>query len=111
MAPPRKKKQAKKASSQSAASSSSSSSQSTPQHRPSRGRAPRPAPRAGGEDDVYDVDDLDEDFRPVNVDLNLVTNLLESYGAQAGTAGPASNLLGSMGLRGPQDRAARVDEL
>lgn len=32
---------------------------------------------------------------PVDVDLNLVSNILESYSSQAGLAGPASNLLQS----------------
>ncbi|XP_060710057.1 protein ecdysoneless homolog [Hemiscyllium ocellatum] len=43
---------------------------------------------------------------PVDVDLNLVENLLESYSSQAGLAGPASNILQSMGIRLPdnQDR-------
>ncbi|XP_006887606.1 PREDICTED: protein SGT1 isoform X2 [Elephantulus edwardii] len=35
---------------------------------------------------------------PVDVDLNLVSNILESYSSQAGLAGPASNLLQSMGV-------------
>ncbi|XP_030059299.1 protein ecdysoneless homolog [Microcaecilia unicolor] len=41
------------------------------------------------------------DSGTVDVDLNLVTNLLESYSSQAGLAGPASNLLLSMGVRLP----------
>ncbi|KAM8924491.1 protein ecdysoneless homolog isoform 2-T2 [Pelodytes ibericus] len=39
----------------------------------------------------------------VDVDLNLVTNLLESYSSQAGLAGPASNLLQSMGVHLPDN--------
>uniref|UniRef100_A0A8C0DCV2 Ecdysoneless cell cycle regulator n=1 Tax=Balaenoptera musculus TaxID=9771 RepID=A0A8C0DCV2_BALMU len=38
---------------------------------------------------------------PVDVDLNLVSNVLESYSSQAGLAGPASNLLQSMGVQLP----------
>lgn len=38
---------------------------------------------------------------PVDVDLNLVSNILESYSSQAGLAGPASNLLQSMGVQLP----------
>jgi hypothetical protein len=48
-----------------------------------------------------DIDDEDDDFRPVDVDLNAVKNLLESYGSQHGLPGPASNILGSMGFRLP----------
>ncbi|KAM6184844.1 protein ecdysoneless homolog [Rhynchocyon petersi] len=40
---------------------------------------------------------------PVDVDLNLVSNILESYSSQAGLAGPASNLLQSMGVRLPDN--------
>ncbi|KAJ7324207.1 hypothetical protein JRQ81_017227 [Phrynocephalus forsythii] len=45
----------------------------------------------------------DSDTTPVDVDMNLVTNLLESYNAQAGLAGPASNLLQSMGIQLPEN--------
>ncbi|XP_004680834.1 PREDICTED: protein SGT1 [Condylura cristata] len=40
---------------------------------------------------------------PVDVDLNLVSNILESYNSQAGLAGPASNLLQSMGVQLPDN--------
>uniref|UniRef100_A0A2K5QZE2 Ecdysoneless cell cycle regulator n=1 Tax=Cebus imitator TaxID=2715852 RepID=A0A2K5QZE2_CEBIM len=40
---------------------------------------------------------------PVDVDLNLVSNILESYSSQAGLAGPASNLLHSMGVQLPDN--------
>nr|KAF6424808.1 ecdysoneless cell cycle regulator [Molossus molossus] len=40
---------------------------------------------------------------PVDVDLNLVSNILESYSSQAGLAGPASNLLQSMGVQLPDN--------
>ena len=43
---------------------------------------------------------------PVDINLNLVKNLLQSYSAQDGLAGPVSNLLGSMGLTLPDDRDA-----
>ncbi|XP_038166483.1 protein ecdysoneless homolog isoform X1 [Arvicola amphibius] len=42
-------------------------------------------------------------IEPVDVDLNLVSNILESYSSQAGLAGPASNLLHSMGVRLPDN--------
>eukprot|EP01090_Pellita_catalonica_P008295 TRINITY_DN1901_c0_g1_i2.p1 TRINITY_DN1901_c0_g1~~TRINITY_DN1901_c0_g1_i2.p1 ORF type:complete len:550 (+),score=109.78 TRINITY_DN1901_c0_g1_i2:124-1773(+) len=37
-------------------------------------------------------------FKSVNLDLNLVQNFLESFDAQEGTAGPASNLLAMLNL-------------
>ncbi|XP_038600220.1 protein ecdysoneless homolog [Tachyglossus aculeatus] len=39
----------------------------------------------------------------VDVDVNLVSNILESYHSQAGLAGPASNLLQSMGVQLPDN--------
>ncbi|NXG84930.1 ECD protein, partial [Stercorarius parasiticus] len=39
----------------------------------------------------------------VNVDMNLVANLLESYSAQSGLAGPTSNILQSMGVYLPEN--------
>ncbi|XP_059620082.1 protein ecdysoneless [Phlebotomus argentipes] len=47
-------------------------------------------------DDAFD--DI-EDFTPVDIDLNTLKNMMESYQAQLGSPGPASNLLGSMGVR------------
>lgn len=46
---------------------------------------------------------MDEDFTPVDVDLNLVKNLLDSFSSQQGLPGPASNLLGLMGRQLPHD--------
>ncbi|XP_072546684.1 protein ecdysoneless homolog isoform X4 [Salminus brasiliensis] len=43
----------------------------------------------------------EEELQPLDVDLNLVTNLLESLASQAGLAGPASNLLQSLGIHLP----------
>uniref|UniRef100_UPI00398F3F00 protein ecdysoneless homolog n=1 Tax=Pristiophorus japonicus TaxID=55135 RepID=UPI00398F3F00 len=43
-------------------------------------------------------------IQPVDVDLNLVENLLESYSSQAGLSGPASNILQSMGIRLPDNQ-------
>lgn len=47
--------------------------------------------------------DMDEDFTPVDVDVNLVKSLLDSFSSQQGLPGPASNLLGLMGKQLPQD--------
>lgn len=49
------------------------------------------------------VDDEMEELTPVDVDFNLVKNFLESYSSQEGLSGPASNLLGLMGVRLPDD--------
>ncbi|XP_030921792.1 protein ecdysoneless homolog, partial [Geospiza fortis] len=38
----------------------------------------------------------------LDVDMNLVANLLESYSAQAGLAGPTSNILQSLGVNLPE---------
>ncbi|NXX49440.1 ECD protein, partial [Tricholaema leucomelas] len=43
------------------------------------------------------------ELTPVDVDMNLVANLLESYSAQSGLAGPTSNILQSMGLYLPEN--------
>ncbi|KAF3439200.1 hypothetical protein FNV43_RR17475 [Rhamnella rubrinervis] len=48
-------------------------------------------------------EEMDEDFTPVDVDVNLVKSLLDSFSSQRGLPGPASNLLGLMGLQLPQD--------
>ncbi|KZV49782.1 hypothetical protein F511_07333 [Dorcoceras hygrometricum] len=50
-----------------------------------------------GTSDVRD----EMDFTPVDVDFNLVKNLLESVSSQEGLPGPASNLLGLMGVKLP----------
>lgn len=49
------------------------------------------------------TEDMEEDFTPVDVDVNLVKNFLDSFSSQQGLPGPASNLLGLMGLQLPQD--------
>ena len=52
----------------------------------------------GRSDKDVDVDVSDDDSRPIDVDLNLVKNLLDSYSAQQGLPGPASTILGGLGL-------------
>lgn len=49
------------------------------------------------------AEDMDEEFRPVDVDVNLVKNLLDSFACQQGLPGPTSNLLGLMGVELPKD--------
>lgn len=59
--------------------------------------------RPGRPSAARDIDDEDDDFRPVNVDLTVVKNTLESYKAQQGLPGPASNILAGFGLKLPDD--------
>ncbi|XP_008062477.1 protein ecdysoneless homolog isoform X1 [Carlito syrichta] len=54
-----------------------------------------------------DSDAEESVMTPVDVDLNLVSNILESYSSQAGLAGPASNLLQSMGVQLPDNTDRR----
>ncbi|PIM98968.1 hypothetical protein CDL12_28539 [Handroanthus impetiginosus] len=49
------------------------------------------------------ANDERDEFTPVDVDVNLVKNFLDSYSSQEGMSGPASNLLGLMGLKLPED--------
>lgn len=51
-----------------------------------------------GESSNAEVEDEDED-----VNINLAKNLLEALQGQAGTAGPAGNMLSMMNLRMPKD--------
>lgn len=48
-----------------------------------------------GDDEFDDV----EDFSPVKVDMKAVQDLVKTYTAQNGMPGPASSLLGSMGIK------------
>lgn len=59
-----------------------------------------------GDDESLDIsgknnDGDADDYKPVDVDMNMVKHLLESTTAQGGLSGPASNLLRSMGLSFP----------
>lgn len=49
------------------------------------------------------AEDMEEDFSPVDVDVNLVKSFLDSFSSQQGLPGPASNLLGLMGVQLPRD--------
>jgi hypothetical protein len=44
----------------------------------------------------------DSSSHPVDIDLNLLKNLLESFSAEIGGVGPASNLLSQLGLKLPR---------
>ena len=53
------------------------------------------------EDDEDEVEEGSEGI--VDKDLNLLKNLLSSFASQNGSAGPASNLLGAMGIQLPRE--------
>ncbi|KAM1116181.1 hypothetical protein TB2_006611 [Malus domestica] len=65
-------------------------------------RADEQAPKKN-EGTSHATEDMEEDFTPVDVDVNLVKSLLDSFSSQQGLPGPASNLLGLMGVQLPQD--------
>lgn len=56
-------------------------------------------PEEGGHKEHGDDFDDIESFKPVNIDVNTLKNMMESYQAQIGGPGPAANLLGSMGVQ------------
>ncbi|KAI8826478.1 SGT1 protein-domain-containing protein [Chytriomyces cf. hyalinus JEL632] len=53
--------------------------------------------------DSDDENDGDDDDDALDVDANLVKNLLDSFQAQQGLPGPASNILGRMGFKLPRE--------
>lgn len=51
-----------------------------------------------------------ESFTPVDINVNALKNILESYRSQLGEAGPSSNMLGPMGIRlDPRESGENVD--
>ena len=65
----------------------------------SKGTSSQPA-----EDKSKDV------MKPVDIDLNLVQNFLESYSSQDGMPGPVSNILNSMGISLPSNSCPETDK-
>lgn len=57
------------------------------------------------------IDEEDDDFKPVDIDMTVVKNMLQSLESQQGLAGPASNIFGSMGISVPAPRAVAEDDL
>jgi hypothetical protein len=49
-----------------------------------------------------DSDDENIDYKPVQLDLNLVQNLLDSFEAQEGNIGPTTSILKTLGQRLPK---------
>ena len=70
---------------------------------PPRGEARSQGEEAPDRQQQEEQEEEEEEIQPLDVDLNLVTNLLESLSSQAGLAGPASNLLQSLGFHLPQN--------
>lgn len=69
---------------------------------PAAGAGQQQGTAGGGEGgDVEGEEGAGAALRPVDVDLNLVSSLLASYGEQAGLPGPAGTLAGLMGLKLP----------
>lgn len=48
-------------------------------------------------EDEDDFDDI-EDFEPININVNTLRNMMDSYQSQVGGAGPVSNLFNAMGV-------------
>ncbi|BFZ17671.1 hypothetical protein BsWGS_20709 [Bradybaena similaris] len=71
-----------------------------PNRPPPPSRPAKPSPKAAQKN----IEDEDDDFQPVNIDLTVVKNTLESYKAQQGLPGPASNILAGFGIKLPQDQ-------
>ncbi|MBZ3877497.1 Protein ecdysoneless-like protein [Sciurus carolinensis] len=67
-----------------------------------------PSQTASNNSDEEDSGAGESVMEPVDIDLNLVSNILESYSSQAGLAGPASNLLQSMGVQLPDNADHRA---
>ena len=58
------------------------------------------------EEALFDDDEEEEeedDTASVNTSVNTLKNILQSYDCQQGLAGPASNILSSMGLHLPKN--------
>lgn len=49
-------------------------------------------------------------LQPVDVDLNLVSSMLESFASQQGLPGPASNMAGMLGLHLPPPIQEKQDQ-
>ncbi|XP_061389580.1 protein ecdysoneless [Musca vetustissima] len=55
-----------------------------------------------------EFDDI-EDFEPININVNTLKNMMDSYKSQVGGSGPVSNLLNAMGV-GMSAAAATADD-
>ncbi|KAL7731722.1 hypothetical protein ACLKA6_018084 [Drosophila palustris] len=62
--------------------------------------------RTAAEDDFDDI----EDFEPININVNTLRNMMDSYKSQMGGAGPVSNLFNAMGVGMSAAAAATTDD-
>ncbi|KAF8796322.1 protein ecdysoneless homolog [Argiope bruennichi] len=63
-------------------------------------------PKASVEEEAgpsSDINDEDDGFQPVDVNLTALKNLLESYSSQQGLPGPVGNIFSSMGMEVPDN--------
>ncbi|KAJ3186932.1 hypothetical protein HDU85_006969 [Gaertneriomyces sp. JEL0708] len=58
--------------------------------------------RVSSSEEAEETHNHGEESAPVDLDLNLVKNILESFSAQEGLPGPASSILASMGISLPK---------
>lgn len=92
---------------QPAAKPAAAKKEANPDAASSPSKQAKEAPRATAESlDELDSDDDDEaaggdGYRPVDVNLTALKNILESYSSQEGLPGPAGNLLSAMGISVP----------
>ncbi|KAH6890973.1 SGT1 protein-domain-containing protein [Thelonectria olida] len=79
-----------------------------------RVKAKEESPKKSNKDtaqaDTEEEDDDEDGDEEIDIDYHLAKNLLESFKSQAGTAGPAGNLLGIMGFQLPRDEDDGGDE-
>ncbi|KAG8196185.1 hypothetical protein JTE90_007913 [Oedothorax gibbosus] len=54
-------------------------------------------------DQSFDINEAEDDFRPVDVNLTALKNILESYSSQQGMPGPVSSLFSSLGMAMPDN--------
>jgi len=52
---------------------------------------------------TYDEDDEEDEYKPVDVDMTALKNIIESFNSQQGLPGPSSSILQSMGMCMPDD--------
>ncbi|KAL1481054.1 hypothetical protein MTO96_050510 [Rhipicephalus appendiculatus] len=91
-----------------AAKPASTEKEANPDAKSSPSKA-KEAPRATAESlDELDSDDDEQaaggdGYRPIDVNLTALKNILESYSSQEGLPGPAGNLLSAMGISVPRN--------
>ncbi|XP_052069316.1 protein ecdysoneless homolog [Mytilus californianus] len=72
--------------------------------------ASKPKVNGNGKKSKKSIEEEDDGFKPVDIDMTVVKNMLQSLESQQGLAGPASNILGSMGIKAPAPMAEEDDD-